>query len=162
MALTDYASYNSIRAAVGVSEPEIPDTVLALSMYDVMLREDLRELDEDLAAAYLALTPRPPTVAAQLRFYELVQSYSAMQVGLQLVNALPLFAPRLVEDSSTKWERMADPYKGLREGLSGSLAYVRTRLLDAYATASSTTAAVATTRTLVANVGLGTNPITGV
>lgn len=163
MALTDFTTYNEVRATLGVSEPEITDAVLALPMYEVLLTEDLREMNEDLEADYMVADALISPTADQARFVYLVQTYSAHKVGLVLIGSIPMFAPRMIKDSSSEFDRMADPYQNMRQSIADTLTYLRSRVLDAYATLTpAAPAPAAITRVLVAGVGLGVDPITGV
>lgn len=162
MALTDFTTYAEVRAVLGVSEPEITDTVLALPMYEVLLTEDLRELNEDLEADFLAADALPSPTADQARFVYLVETYCGHKIGSLLIGSLPMFAPRVITDSSSGFERMADPYQNMRQAITDTLAYLRVRVLEAYATLTpAAPAPIPTVRVLVANVGLGTDPVTG-
>lgn len=161
MAITSYTTAASIRAVLGISEPEIPDATIALAIYEVMLKEDLREMNVSLRADFLALTP--PLSDDETRFSELMQTYCAYQVASQLMGALPLFAPKKIEDASTKLERYEDPFENLRTSILASLSYLRGVLLAAYEVVEpGEVAPAATVRVLVVNVGLGVDPITGV
>ncbi len=162
MALTDYTSYASIRAGLGVSEPELPDLVLSNSIYDVMLREDLREINANLSADFITakadVTPSPE----QTRFVELVETYSAYQVDSQLLVSVAMFAPKTIKDSSSELVRVLDPYADTRKAIVATLTYLRAKMLDAYQALDPTEAApAAVTRVLVAGVGLGLDPVTG-
>ncbi len=163
MSITTYTTTNSVRAVLGVSEPEIPDTVLVDPIYEVVLKEHLRGLSTTIRAAFLAAVADLSPTADETRFVELMQTYAAYQVASQLLGSLPLFAPKLIEDASSKMDRITDPFASLRESLAASLAWLRGVLLEAYEVlVPAEPAPSAVARTLVVNVPLGTNPITGV
>lgn len=161
MSITTYTTTNSVRAVLGVSEPEIPDTVLVDPVYEVMLKEDLRAMSTTITAAYITVKADPTPTADETRFIGLFETYSAYQVAAQLLGSLAMFAPQQIEDASSKFQRN-DPYAAVRTAIAESLAYLRNVLLEAYAILVPAEPAPATvTRTLVVNVGLGLNPITG-
>ena len=160
--ITSYTTCQSVRAVLGVSEPEITDVVLEDPIYEVVLKEDLRTLNTGLRADFLALLPPVTPTDDQERFIELVQTYSAYQVARQLLGALAMFAPKTIKDSRTEVDRVTDPYAHTREAVANSLVYLKGKLLEAYAVIEPTAPApTVARRTLVVNAGLGLNPVTG-
>ena len=163
MSITTYTTTNSVRAVLGVSEPEIPDTVLVDPIYEVVLKEHLRGLSTTIRAAFITLVADLTPTDDEARFVELMQTYAAYQVASQLLGSLPLFAPKLIEDASSKADRITDPFAALRESLAASLAWLRGVLLAAYETLEPDEPAPSSVaRVLVVNVPLSVNPITGV
>ncbi len=63
--LTDYTTYNDLRAALGVSSTDLPDEVLSLNLYELILKQEFEAIDLTLESTYImteALTT--PTAAA--------------------------------------------------------------------------------------------------
>lgn len=155
--LTEYTSYNAVRAVLGVSSDEIDDGVLELPMYEVLLSEDVLELQTNMLADYttakLLVTPESK------RFVRLFQTYASYQVAYTLLGSVPLFAPKDINDSKTAISRVADPFKNLEASIGNTLGYIRGRLLSAYLAYSPTTSVqVAVPRRLLSSVG-GYDPV---
>lgn len=63
MLITDYTTYDDVRAVLGVSTDELEDTTLALETYASALLLDLEDVDVALPAAYSALLGTGRTAA---------------------------------------------------------------------------------------------------
>src|SRR4051812_18526952 len=98
--LTQYAAYDEIRAALGVAEEEITDTVLSLPNYELMLQFELEELgtfSPTIDATYQTLidsvaTPSPTT--DERRFVNIMRVFSTYSVARQLTKSVAMFAPK--------------------------------------------------------------------
>src|SRR6185369_7337201 len=137
--LTQYTSYDEIRAALGVAEEEIPDDVLSLPKYELELGFELDELapdaDPTLNAHFLTLidsvaTPSPSV--DQTRYVSIMKVYATYSVARQLLKTLPMFAPQGIRDAKTGVDRIADPYAQTLAGVASFYEQMRTRLLAAY------------------------------
>lgn len=162
MALSHIVDYDSIRAVLGVSEAEVENTALDTLIYEVRLTEEFRSTGATLYADFIAAKVLASPTAASTRFVQVTQLFAAYFTANCLLAALPLFAPKHITDGKGGQDRVTDPYKGLRDTLPQDLAYVKSRLLDAYAAYQPTAdIEVAVTRVLVAGVPLAISPITG-
>lgn len=158
--LTQYTSYDEIRAALGVALEEIRDDVLALPSYEQVLLFDLYDLSTGMAAYYLALAGS--LTANQQRFKDLVQVYAAYVLAKHLLISLSMFAPKDIKDAKTEMIRIDDPYAATREGVLAFLGLMRGRVLAAYLVL--VPAAVlpsAPILNVMAAIPLGTDPVTG-
>ena len=157
--LTDYTSYDEIRAALGVSDEELEDATLALAMYEQDLLLDLEEIHDTIPTAYNALSGA--LSADQLRFQRCVQVFSTYAVARHLLTGLPLFAPKRVQDGRAEQERVNDPYADTRVGVQGMYTRLRTKLAAAFNTLfPAETATPPVTPIYAVGVGLALDPVT--
>lgn len=161
--ITDYTSYDAVRAVLGVSNEEIDDDVINLPLYETLLSEDLLDLSATIQADFA--TVRDIAVGTQTaiekRFVRVLQTYASYQVASTLLGSVALFAPKDVTDGKAATARVADPFKTLKEDVLASLVYIRTRLLTAYDAYSPSYSAPATvTRTFIVSTGLAIDPVT--
>lgn len=166
MALTNYTSYNMIRAVLGVAETEVEDVDLALALYLNELEFKLNELNDAIITQYdiiRVITENSRTVP-QRRFYNLVQTYSAYWIAKVILGgSIEMFAPKVITDAKATQQRVDDPFEALRQAVEASLLTWETRLsaaLDGLVPGETITAPV--TRRLIGTVTLGVDPVTGV
>jgi len=159
--LTDYTSYDDIRAALGVAPEEITDEVLALNSYEQILTFDLYDLTPAIGPYYLALSG--VLTADQERFKDLMQVYAAYVIAKHLLTSLPMFGPQSIKDAKTEIQRISDPYKATREGVLAFYELMRARLLAAYLVlVPSAPISSAAVFNVMAAIPLGADPVTGV
>jgi hypothetical protein len=128
--LTDYTSYDSVRAVLGVTSRIFPDTVLASEIYDLALRADLVEVgqgvdpDSDLDADFLALEDTATD------FYSAVRLFAAHSVAFRALPAMPELSPTFMGDSkaSVKKDQAA-----VARNVTGAYLKFRRRLVVMYA-----------------------------
>ena len=72
--LTDYTTYADIRGALGVSEEEITDAVLALTLYEDGLVQDLEDVDTTIPDTYQATAELDTPTAQEMRFLRACRS----------------------------------------------------------------------------------------
>lgn len=161
--ITDYTSYDAVRAVLGVSSEEIEDSVINLPMYETLLAEDLLDLSSSIQADFI--TTRDIAAATQTaiekRFVKIMQTYASYQVASTLLGSVAMFAPKDVTDGKASMARVSDPFKTLKADVMASLVYIRTRLLTAYeAYSGSYTVPVAVSRVFISSTGLSIDPVT--
>jgi hypothetical protein len=157
--LTDYTSFDEIRAAIGVNDEELEDATLTLPMYEQNLVIDLDEIHDDIDTAYNALLA--PLSADQERFQRCVQLFATYSVARHLLGSLPIFLPKRVQDGRAEQERVNDPYEGVREGVNGMYARMREKLLAAFNVLfPATPGTPAVTQVFAVGVGLSLDPVT--
>ena len=66
--ITDYTTFNDVRAALGVDDKDLPDSVLALDIYSAGLTQDLEDVDVNLPDTYLTVSAESSPTAQQTRF----------------------------------------------------------------------------------------------
>ena len=166
--LTQYTTYDDIRAAIGVAEEEIPDVVLALRNYEMVLQFELVDLlpkaVPTLDAYFLTLVVSTHTATPdELRFIQMLQVFSAYVVARHLLLVLPMFAPVTVKDSKTELVRTTDPYSATKAGVASFYQLMRARVLAAYLVLfPSAVLDNPTVRHPLLAVGLGSDPVRGV
>jgi hypothetical protein len=162
MAFPDYTTANSVRAVLGISVKEASDAVIEDPVYLTGVLEVLYDLSTTLVIDYSGARDASPRTDKQTRFVLLVQTFCAYTVALQLIPNLPLLAPQIITDGKTAINRVANPYENLRPSIVASLAYFKLNLIEAYAAINSAIAVpTPKRRTMVAGVGLATDPVTG-
>lgn len=135
MALTQYCSYEEVRAALGVNSDELADAVLALPVYEIGLARELKKLSPSLPAAFSVAyglpAPRPAPAQALVDAARMFSTYAvARQVGV----SLPTFAPKDVGDGKATLSRFSGaPYEATMEQVREVLADAREALLEALA-----------------------------
>jgi hypothetical protein len=163
--LTDFTSYDVIRAILGVSEPEVEDNVLAQDNYlqEVLFR--LEELNDTIVTQFDTITAinEADRTLRQKQYLKLVGMVSAYIVADKIVKgSIALFAPKRITDGKGQQERVDDPFSTLRDDIAAGLVSWTSRLASVLNILDSTqTIAAAPTRTYIGGVGLGVDPVTG-
>lgn len=160
-ALTDFASYDEIRAVLGVSDEELEDGTLALPMYLKLLQLDFGDIAGTLEAQYLAAKASITPSAAEQKLVDVVSVFSAYAISKHLLTSLPLFAPKRITDGRAETDRVTDPFEGVREGVNSTYQTLKARVLIALSNTGTPTT-VATQRAYFAVAGLAINPITNI
>ena len=156
-ALTDFATYDEIRAVLGVSDEELEDGTLALPMYLKLLQLDFGDIEAQYLAAKASITPS----AAEQKLVDVVSVFSAYAISKHLLTSLPLFAPKRITDGRAETDRITDPFEGVREGVNSMYPVLKSRVGAALA-ALGTSVTVNPARTFFSVAGLAINPVTNV
>ena len=161
MAVTDFTSYNDIRAALGVSADEIEDTTLSLPLYEYDLTSELEAVSLGLITDFKALTGDPLT-EPERRLKESVILFATYSVAAHLTVSLPLFSPKEIGDGKAHITRYAtNPYRDTIDAVNAKLESHKARVVAVYAAFKVTTAAPTTFRTYITAVAPGSDPVTG-
>lgn len=132
--LTDFTTYDDIRAVLGVSDEELEDLTIALSTYIDQLELTLADIDAGLQAAYVTVAAKQEatrTVAEQ-KFYKLTRLFSSFAVARDLLTSLDLFAAKVITDGKASVQRF-DTYEETRKAVLSMFSTLRKRLDVAYA-----------------------------
>ncbi len=163
MSITTYTSPAEIRAVLGVSTTELPDTVLLLPIYSTLVELAIEDVNPDIPSQFAIVSAiTPPLTAKQQRFLDLVKLYAPYALANELLVSLPLFAVKDLTDGRASFGRQSDPYADVREGVQGSLQNLRVRLGVAYQAlvpGAAVDIAVATFTTAT-TAGLAIDPVT--
>jgi hypothetical protein len=160
--LTDYTTYDEIRAVLGVSQIELPDATLALPLYDRLLTEELLSISSGLKSQYTtiaAILPESSRTALQQTYYEIVQLFSAYSTARYLLSSLQYFAANKITDGRAEEQRVADPYAATRDNVERVFGALRVRILAAYGGLGNSVT-VRATRVYTTGVGLASDPVT--
>ena len=158
--LTEYTTCDDIRAALGVSEEEISDSTLGLSLYETLLNEDLLAVDALLVSTWVALPAVDSRNAAQLRLGNMVSLYSTYAVAYRLTDSVELFGFLKVADGRASTERTGEAFENLRANSASMLARLRGLLLAALQAIVPATVTTATVFSWVSSTGIAADPVT--
>jgi hypothetical protein len=131
--LADYASFDSVRAALGVSDLEITDAALNLDIYAVFVQQELDGISATLRTEFEAINSPSgdPTLEAK---YDAVRVFSAYAVAYKSSDSLPLSSPKVIVEGKASMSRHADsPYKFVIEEVRKNYIYWKkflTNLID--------------------------------
>lgn len=134
MSVLDYTTYAEIRAALGVSATELPDTVLAVPMYATLLDLDLESVSANggIPALYATVAADTSRTAQEQRFYDLTRLFASYSLAKNLLSSLPLFSVQSLTDGRAEFHRQADVIADIVAGVNGIYNAVRTKLSAAY------------------------------
>lgn len=167
MALTAYCEPDEVRAALGVNDIELSDTVLNLPVYEIGLVRELNKVSVSLPVAFslvsaIAEETRTDLQQALLDATRLFAVYAAArQVGV----SLGVMAPKDVGDGKASVARFSDsPYRDTLARVEAVYLSTRADLLAALNAYGSTTLGTAPTvpRTILMASGRSFDPVTGV
>jgi hypothetical protein len=164
MSLTDFTSYDDIRAALGVSAEEIEDATLSLPLYELNLVSELEEVNLDLISNYMDLQgiDASTLTAEQQRFDRYAQLFATYAVAKNLTVSLPLFSPKEVTDGKAGFSRYStDPYKVTIARVIAECDKFRTKLEKAYGDLTSVATVDVPIRTFMFVASPTSDPITG-
>lgn len=163
MAIADYTSPDSVRAALGVSSAELEDEVIANEIYAFQLDEGLIEIADTLSDSYVATLELDTKTRTQQRFLNQVETWAAYYVASRLLSTVPVFSPRTIKSEKDSFERITDPYKLLRDDITATLDSLRTKILASLAVLfpAEPTEGDAPARTLVEIAPIASDPVLG-
>ncbi len=162
--LSDYTDYQEVRAVLGLTTTELPDSILSLPMYETLLVLRLEDLNTDLPTTYaevLAL-PSESRSATQARFFDLTRLFSAYATAKELLTSLPMLGVQRLTDGRAEFTRQNEQWQDIVDGVDATYSALRQRLTAAY------NALVPSAEVLSAVVGITTSavgmtdPVTGV
>ena len=158
--LTDYTTYDDIRAALGVSADDIEDSTLALTLYEDILVEDLEDVSASLPATYQVTKALGTKSDDQTRFLRACRTFAAYAVAKHLTASLPLFAAKQVGDGKASVQRFDNPYADTIKQVNSQYGKARSRVQTALSALSMSSGSTVT-RQYFAVVSPSTDPVTG-
>lgn len=119
MVLTDYTTYDDIRAALGVGKTEITDATLSLELYANGLRLELMAVNPLLPSKYGELPSDADALSLDQTNFRLgARMFATYAVAKHLTTSLPLFSPKDIGDGKALMGRYSfDPYKLVISGV---------------------------------------------
>lgn len=161
--ITDYTSFEDVRAALGVSEEEIADETLQLESWSTLLDEDLRGINEDLATTFTDLAADEANwTANEKRLFGLIKLYATYAVAFRLLDSSELFGFLQVADGRASTSRVPDAYKNLRANITAMLGRVKAKLIAALLLVfPGAEVPTLSTVSFFSGVGTATDPVTG-
>jgi hypothetical protein len=159
--LTDYTTYDNIRATLGVSETEIEDSDLGLEVWSSVLATALDEFSAVLVTTYESIAEKAEIdrSANEQKVYISTRLFATYAVANELLASLPMFSFKRLTDGKAETERF-DAWKDTKAGVQSSLAAVRLRLQLALSNVSDYTAPTRSSFKFVTSTGLAVNPVT--
>lgn len=129
MILTDFTTYDEIRAVLGVSDEEIENATLALPMYATELEFALIDIGEDVITEYetIAAIAEGSRTTVQQRYYNVVRLFSSYVVAKSLLTSLPMFGFKSVGDGKADTERF-DKWEDVKAGVEAGYTSLLARL----------------------------------
>jgi len=163
MALTTYTTYAEVRAILGVSSTELPDTVLSLSIYGMHATLVLEDVYVDLPTDFATVSALPSPSANQQRFIDLTKLYVPYAIAKELLTSLPMFTVKQLTDGRAGFQRQDDVQLEMRDNIDQALLSMKYRLAAIYTTLYPTKITPIENKitTLTKAAGLGTDPVTG-
>lgn len=167
MALTAYCDLDEIRAALGVNDIELPDTVLNLPVYEIGLVRELAKVAVSLPVAFSASTAVAveSRTDAQEALVDATHLFSVYAAAKQVGVSLGAMAPKDIGDGKALMSRFSDsPYKDVLERVAQMYAEAKASLLDAYNAYAGANAATPSTTpaTMFKASSRAFDPVTGV
>jgi hypothetical protein len=162
MQITDLTTYPDVRAVLGVSDEEIEDVELALSIWSTNMTLRLLDLTPTFETLYDGIkdTAEGSRTPIQQRFYITSNLYAAYLVADDLLTSLPMFSFKSITDGKAETERF-DRWEDVRDGVKLGLGGIRARLLLMLQTLEGTPVPTVSLPGLIAGVPLGFDPVTG-
>lgn len=127
-----FIAYDSVRALLGVSSKELPDSVLSDPLYANRLKLELVDIDQAIEDKYA--TAQGETSEAAKSFVAAFDIFVVCAMGLFCLPALPMFSPKSVTDGKASFSRYSDsPYRETVSKLEAEYDKYRKELVDALA-----------------------------
>lgn len=107
MSVTDYTSYDSVRAVLGVTDLELPDVTLGLPLFSHKLDKALSSVsgvyapdteERTLAGHYTYINGLEAPTDDQALLFGLIAVYSTYLVGAAAGGSLSMLAPKTISD----------------------------------------------------------------
>lgn len=132
-AITDYVSYSEVRATLGLSSTELPDTILSLQLYADQIELALADVDTGLVDLYETTKIVATPTADQLKFLRVTRLYVAYKLAQILCTSLPLFSVKSLKDGKAEFTRNDAVYQDTLDSVNMMLEDLKMRLHYAYA-----------------------------
>lgn len=161
--ITDYCTADNIRSVLGISVDEVDDNTVLDMNFAVRLQERLYDLSPTLADYYATIKLLPTPTTDQSRLLDMVSSFASYVVAQAIAETGANSIPVSIEDGKAKLERYRQSFKDLTDTLNKTLAYLTTKITALYTKLEpGVVTQVAVTPIYMVNVGLASDPVTGV
>ena len=161
--LTDYTTYDEIRAILSVTDEELEDDHLALPLFEIELSEKLLEVSPGIQTLYKTYSDAGSATltAQQLRFFNLTRMFAAYSVAVHLLDSYELLAVQTVKDARAEFARFEKPFERISPAVRATWSTARARLVDAYNVVATTPVSVSTAvRLFTSSAGIAADPVT--
>lgn len=161
--LTDYTTFDEIRAILSVTDEELEDAHLALPLFELEFSEKVLELSPDILPLYRTYhdAGNATLTEQQLRFYNLLRMFAAYSVAVHLLDSYDLLAVQTVKDARAEFSRFEKPFERVGGAVRATWAKARERLLASYNVVAATPIATNTGgRNFTGSAGIASDPVT--
>jgi hypothetical protein len=148
MALTTYCELNEVRAALGVNDIELPDTVLNLPVYEIGLVRELNKVSTSLPVAFSTSSAilQASRTAVQQALVDATHLFSVYACARQVGVSLGSIVPKDIGDGKATISRFSDsPYKDVMQRVESMYLACKAGLLETLDLYNGTTTVVAAT-----------------
>ena len=162
MAIVSYTTFNDVRAVLGVSDDELEDATLSLSVYADSLDLELLAIGATLPSLFTATQNKPlgDRTADEKVFLMQVAQFATYHVANEVGQALPMM-PKTISDGKANMSRFADaPYRLTMERIKSKYDALHNALEEIYATLAGTSATSAPLPTLLVGAGASIDRVT--
>ena len=132
--ITNYTSYDSVRAALGVSSDDLEDATLALDIYADALELEFDEVATNFWTQYVQAHDAATPTADQVKLLTVTRLFATYAIAKHLTGSLPLFAAKQVTDSKAGVQRFDNPFREVVKSIHDQYGTLRTRLANAVGT----------------------------
>lgn len=128
--LNTYLDYQEVRAVLGLTTTELPDSILTLPMYETLLMLQLEAIGADLPTTFTTISdlPSESRSSTQSRFYDLTRLFSAYATAKELLTSLPMLGVQKLADGRAEFTRQAEQWESIVDGVDAAYATLRERL----------------------------------
>lgn len=133
MALTKYCENDEVRAALGVNDIELSDTVLNLPVYEIGLVRELNKVSTSLPAAFSSATnvAEETRTDAEQALVDATRLFSVYAAARQVGVSLGAMAPKDVGDGKAVISRFSDsPYKDVMQRVESMYMATKASLVE--------------------------------
>lgn len=162
--LTDYTSYDDIRAALGVSADELEDATLALDTYLFGLLDELDGFEVNPLPSFESLKDKDleSMTADEARFFRVFKLFCTYKVAESLLPSLPMFGPKEISDGKATMVRFSqDPYAATSDLVKSKFNAYKARLVSAMDRLTSSSSAITSPVSLFVISSPASDPVTG-
>lgn len=163
MSVLSYTSADQIRALLGVSIDELPDSVVELEVYDTGLLNDLMEISPTIGLEYQTLLDGDIDSLTPLQslLFKGVRAYATYCTARRVAIGMPMFGPKDITDGKAGVVRFAGtPYLDTLAAIESELSRTKQRLIVVYKSFNPSVSSVPP-RVYANAVPLLFNPVTG-
>lgn len=161
MQLTTVSSYDEVRAILGVSNEELEDATLGLSIYDTEVDIKMDSLSAAASGVYdtVAAIAEGSRTADQQRFYKVYRLLCSYLFAETLFKSLPMFSYKQLTDGKAEVARF-ESFETVERGIKAGINTTRLRLSELLGLLGFATGTVARTQVFLVAATLAINPVT--
>lgn len=133
MSITSYTTYDDVRAALGVSDQDLSDSTLGLTLYDDALAMELAAVSPNIETLFASTNAQPSHTDAEKQLLRATRTFATYAVARELVPAMRMFAVQQVTDSKAAMSRFSDPLAQIAKDIEKKYQLTKDALLAALA-----------------------------